>query len=135
MADWQAWHTMASASQQAAQSLEALDPRSCVSRYYYGAYQGVTAVLLYQGATPPAGREAWNHEATPELLVEKWESLLKRDACQDLAQRLKRLYKIRVNADYVGNDETGTNEVREAGKTCNFILKTVNALLVGGSRT
>lgn len=104
-ADWRKWYEMALASQRAARMLISVDPRSCVSRCYYAAYQAVTAVLLYRGGVPPADREAWNHEITPELLVENWAPLVRsRDARQSLAARLRSLYALRVRADYIGGN-------------------------------
>ncbi len=126
---WRDWQQMALTSQKAAQVLEAIDPRSCVSRYYYAAYQAVTAVLLYQETTPPAGREAWSHDATPGLLVEKWEPLLILDERQDLARRLKELYKLRINADYVGDVGVDAEAVKDAKKACNFLIKIINRIL------
>ena len=43
--------------------------RSAISRYYYSAYQAATAALVAAGMTPPTGREAWSHDATPELFI------------------------------------------------------------------
>lgn len=129
---WQEWQQMALASQKAAQISETTDPRSCISRYYYAAYQAVTAVLLYQGTIPPAGREAWSHDATPGLLVEKWVTLLKLNERQDLARRLKELYKLRVSADYAGNVVVDRAAVKDARKDCNFLIRTVNGILPRG---
>ena len=66
MEPWQLWQDMARESEQAARLAEDGGcPRSAASRYYYAAYQAVTALLLYRGLTPPEGREAWSHEDTP----------------------------------------------------------------------
>lgn len=129
---WEAWHQMALASQKAAQTLETTDPRSCVSRYYYAAYQAATAVLLYQEAIPPAGREAWSHDTTPGLLVEKWGTLLKLNERQDLARRLKELYKLRISADYAGNVVVDREAVKDARRDCNFLIRTMSSILQRG---
>jgi hypothetical protein len=42
--------------------------RSSASRGYYAGYQAATSLLLYAKQVPPEGREAWSHEATPELI-------------------------------------------------------------------
>lgn len=56
---WQLWQEMARVSKEAAQLAETGGClRPAASRYYYAAYQAVTALLLYQGLKPPEGREA-----------------------------------------------------------------------------
>jgi len=66
---WQLWQGMAREAVEAAWLAEAGGClRSSASRYYYAAYQAVTALLVYRGLTPPADREAWSHEDTPDLL-------------------------------------------------------------------
>src|SRR5438105_2250804 len=75
--------------------------RSAISRYYYSAYQAATAALVAAGMTPPTGREAWSHDATPELFIAQ----LSRQEYNDeqssrLADDLEALYTLRVRADY-----------------------------------
>lgn len=78
---------------------------------------------------PPAGREAWSHDATPGLLVEKWETLLKLNERQDLARRLRELYKLRISADYVGDVGVDAEAVKDAKKACNFLIKIIDRIL------
>lgn len=74
MTPWQSWREMAQESEKAARLAEADGClRSAASRYYYAAYQAATALLLYRGLTPPAEREAWSHENTPQLMWEQME--------------------------------------------------------------
>src|SRR2546426_51603 len=104
--------------------------RSGLSRYYYAAYQGMTAVMLYQGLTPPAGREAWSHEETPRLVQERFEKYVRsRDRRNDLANRLSRLYKMRVSADYLGGIVVSEQVVERARKDSEFLLKAARAIL------
>ena len=103
MPDWRNWHQMAVDSQRAAEELETVRPRSCVSRIYYSAYQAVTAVLLYRGCLPPADREAWTHEETPRLITEQ--------------------------ADYVSEEDVDGTSVNSAMRDGNFLLKVATDLL------
>lgn len=69
MEAWQAWLEMARESQEAAQQAEANGHfRSAASRYYYAAYQAVTALLLYRRVPTPEDRQAWSHDQTPDLI-------------------------------------------------------------------
>ena len=69
---WELWIAMAREASETAQLADAAGRlRSAASRYYYAAYQTVTALLLYQGLIPPSGVEAWSHFITPTLLNEE----------------------------------------------------------------
>ena len=130
MPDWQNWYRMAIDSQQAAQELQSFRLRSCASRIYYSAYQAVTSVLLYRGLAPPVGQEAWSHVTTPELIVEHWGPLMASiDKRKDLAKRLGGLYKLRISADYVGDDIVSAPIVARAMKDGNFLVRVVAGIL------
>lgn len=105
MEPWRQWQIMAQESEKAARAAEAEGClRSAASRYYYAAYQAATALLVYRGLTPPQDRQAWPHDLTPDLVVEQLEPLLRsRDRRNDMARRLRELYKRRVVADYVAS--------------------------------
>ena len=105
MANWQKWREMARESQAAAIVLEHDELlRSSASRFYYAAFQISTAVLLYLKLTPPVGEEGWSHASTPEMLREHLEHVLKSmDTRRKLARHLSELYKIRIEADYIGD--------------------------------
>ena len=69
MEDWQLWRDMAREAAEAAQIAEAAGcSRSAASRYYYSAYHGVTAMLLYRKVAAPEDRQAWSHDQTPDLI-------------------------------------------------------------------
>jgi uncharacterized protein (UPF0332 family) len=129
---WQQWFAMAQESAQAAQIAEDAGLyRSTVSRYYYAAYQAVTAVLLYLGTQPPVEREAWSHEATPEMLRDHLPRVVpSRDTRKDLARRLAELYRGRVMADYTG-DATSlvSTKVDTYRKSAKYILDTMEGIL------
>jgi|GEM_PF-3412873 len=75
---WQLWQGMAREASETAQIAETTGHlRSAASRYYYAAYQTVTALLLYKGLIPPFGMEAWRHFLTPTLLNEETQTLVK----------------------------------------------------------
>src|SRR5690349_1445382 len=123
---------MALGSQRSALRLQRDEPRSCVSRIYYSAYQAVTAVLLYHGCVPPTDREAWNHIVTPDLIVEQLQSYIpKLDRRKDLANRLSALYKLRVSADYIGSNVIDSSTVQKAMKDGNFLIKNAEKILSG----
>ncbi|MBC8143049.1 MAG: hypothetical protein H7Y38_16615 [Armatimonadetes bacterium] len=120
---------MATDSLVAANRLYAAQSRSSVSRYYYASYQGVSALLLYVGATPPEGREAWAHELTPDLLVEHLRTVIPRTGRrQDLANRLRRLYKVRVSADYISADDV-EGSLESVRKDAHFLIKVMQDIL------
>lgn len=132
MADWQKWRKMAIGSQKAAQQLENEEYRSCASRIYYSAYQAMTAILLYSGCIPPVDREGWNHEITPDLIVDQCMPMIKsRESRKDMASRLKTLYKMRIVADYIGNDTIDEVSVKKAMRDGNFLVKVAIDILPG----
>ncbi len=132
MEAWERWWNMAQDSLVAAQSLERLGLlRSCASRTYYAAYQAVTALLLYARQVPPAGREAWSHEATPALLRSVSDKVLVRPIQRDLEERLKSLYDLRLIADYQGVEDVEIKQLRAAVRSATFIIKEINDLLPG----
>ncbi len=129
--DWRLWQRMALNSQGAAELLwSAGHLRPCASRVYYAAYQAITAVLLYRGMIPPAGREAWSHEDTPRMIEEHWTPLISSlDRRRDLARRLADLYKLRVTADYVGNTPITLPAVQKAMRDGSFLVHVASDLL------
>ncbi len=121
---WERWYQMAQGSLAAAVLLKTQgEARSSASRAYYAAYQAVTAVLLYQGMMPPEGREAWSHEATPELFWKLSGTVLTQDARRDASSRLEASYALRVHADYVSIAELTELALRGSIKDASFILK------------
>ena len=113
---WKLWLAMAREASQTAQLAEAAGHlRSAASRYYYAAYQAVTALLLYQGLMPPVGAEAWSHTSTPALLNEGTASLIaSRYRRNDLAARLGELYRLRLDADYIGTNRVSRSRLAAA---------------------
>ena len=54
MEDWELWREMAQESEKGPWAAEKeVCLRTSASRYYYTAYQAVTALLLYRRVTPP----------------------------------------------------------------------------------
>lgn len=129
MEAWEKWWKMARGSLIAAQSLEQTDVRSSASRNYYAAYQAVTALLLYQKLIPPADREAWSHEATPDLVREIPSRILRNEACKDIALRLRAAYELRLVADYIGNADVEIAKLEVSLKGTRFIHKLVGDVL------
>ena len=128
---WQLWQQMAHESEEAARLAEAGGClRPAASRYYYPAYQAVTALLLFKGLIPPAEREAWGHIDTPQLLQDQLQTLIRSRARRDdLAQRLVDLYRLRIAADYEGAEIIGAGRVQGAGKGARYVLRVMGDLL------
>ncbi len=133
MEAWEQWWRMAQGSLVAAQILvKQGEARSSASRAYYAAYQSVTAVLLYYGLTPPDGREAWSHEATPELIWKLAGTIMSQNARRDIAQRLEAAYRLRLVADYISVAEVGEAVLKTALKNASFIARLAEDVLSQG---
>ena len=131
MTDYEKWLVMARASFATGDlANESGDNRSAASRYYYAAYQAVTALFLYRGLTPPVGREAWSHDETPDIIVNDLSPLIRsRDTRNNLRVRLTGLYDLRVTADYRARIAVDDEELKEARKDAGFILDRVTQIL------
>ena len=129
---WEAWLEMAEESLEAAGKLIDSAPRSSVSRYYYAAFQAVSAALIYQGLASPDNREAWTHEKTPALFIEHTKSLIAdQSKRRDIAKKLFFLYKVRVSADYVSADDV-QRRIKDIRKYSEYIVKVCQVLMKGG---
>ena len=104
--------------------------RSSASRAYYAAYQAVTAILLYHGMTPPVGREAWSHDATPELMRRLALTTIKQDTRRDVGRRLVISYDLRVIADYIGAAEVAASELKTMIKNASYIVGVAGDVLL-----
>ncbi len=131
MEAWQLWLAMARESEDAARLSEVHGHlRSAASRYYYSAYQIVTALLLYRGLTPPIGREAWNHDDTPLLIKDQLRPLIPSQGRRnDLAQRMVALYQLRVQADYQGQRRISAETSSAAGKDTRYLVSVCEGIL------
>ena len=130
MEAWEKWWNMAQGSLKAAHVLEVFgEQRSSVSRAYYAAYQAATALLLYGRQIPPVGREAWSHEATPELVTRLPGTILVPPVAQDMRKRLSSLYDLRLVADYQGERDIDELALRSTLRDAAFIIKIANVTL------
>jgi uncharacterized protein (UPF0332 family) len=130
MEAWEKWWRMAQDSYASAQLLQQHGQfRASASRSYYAAYQSVTAVLLYQKQISPDGREAWSHEATPDLLRKMSGRLLSADACKDVALRLEASYELRIVADYISAANVEEAKLKVSRKDVGFIIKLIRSVL------
>ena len=122
MIDWRQWREMSVESLEAARSVERYHPRSSVSRYYYAAYQQVTAVLHYHGGlVPPDNREAWKHKDTPDMIAAHFRRFISRRVVNGLINELTYLYQLRIYSDYVSNVIV-LNQVKDARKSSLYII-------------
>lgn len=130
---WEQWLLMARGSLASARLLLRQEEiRSSASRAYYAAYQAVTAILLYHGMTPPEDREAWSHDATPDLIRRLAPTALRQDRRKDIAQRLADLYDLRVTADYISLVEVEELSLKTALKNASFIVGVAGNVLPRG---
>ena len=124
---WEKWWKMAQGSLAAAQLLaKDGEARSSASRAYYAVYQAATALLLYYGMTPPADREAWSHEATPDLIRRLSGTIISEDARKDIKLRLEACYELRIIADYVGQANVEEAKLKLSLKDAAFVIKLAN---------
>ena len=108
--------------------------RSSVSRYYYAAYQAITALLLYRGITPPVvdgiQRGAWSHADTPELIRQQLGAVVRsRDKRSDLAKRLGVLYRMRLIADYSARTSITQENVDTVRRDAGYLVKAAERIL------
>jgi uncharacterized protein (UPF0332 family) len=108
--------------------------RSAVSRFYYAAYQAMTALLLYERQEPPVvggvQRESWSHEVTPQMVLENLGRVVpNRKDRYDFRRRLRELYNARVYADYSGSIPPRREWVVTALKDANFLIKVARNIL------
>ena len=128
---WTRWLQMARGSLAAAQALAVQgEARSSASRAYYAAYQAVTAILLYHNMTPPVDREAWSHDATPDLIRRLASITINQDTRKDVARRLVDCYQLRLTADYIGATEVGKTELKAALKNASYIVGVAGVVLL-----
>jgi uncharacterized protein (UPF0332 family) len=127
MATWQQWRKASQESLDSALLSEGSGLlRPSINRYYFAAYQATTACLVYRRLTPPGDRAAWSHESTPDLIAEQLEPLIeRRDVRKDLGRRLKRLYDLRISADYQPDEPITTKIVLEAKRDCGYLVRTL----------
>ena len=129
---WEQWWNMAQESLVAAQSLEQLGlARPSTSRAYYAAYQAATALLLYARQMPPAGREAWSHEATPQAVSRLLPKIVPIAAQEDLESRLNRLYNMRLTADYRSEETVTLSDTRASVRSAAFVVRTISSIVPG----
>ena len=133
MEAWEKWWQMAQDSLASAQLLQQHGHyRASASRSYYSAYQAVTAILLYQKQTPPDGREAWSHAATPEHMRNMSETALSHNAGKEVALRLEASYELRIVADYIGAVDMEESKLKASLKDTGFIIKLAREILPKG---
>lgn len=107
--------------------------RSSVSRYYYAAFQASTAILHYLKLTPPEGEEGWSHAQTPDLLRQHLEPIVRsKDVRRKIATSLGELYKLRLEADYVGAARWDRDKLKQAGSRSRYLVKFAESILPGG---
>jgi uncharacterized protein (UPF0332 family) len=131
---WEQWQRMAVESQMAAHLLAGAGHlRPSASRYYYAAYQAATALLLYGKVIPPEQREAWSHEATPQLLKSQLSRVVRsRDVRNSMGERLSALYHPRVTCVYQAGQKIDRDDLERARKDAGYVMKVAGDALKEG---
>ncbi|GMU83525.1 MAG: HEPN domain-containing protein [Phycisphaerales bacterium] len=98
---WMNWLSMARESVAAAGACQRRGcARSALSRSYYAAFAGATAYLLQSGESPRSDLGTWSHDSLGVTL----ESVMRRNRrdrqAPEAAAMVRRLYAMRVEADY-----------------------------------
>ena len=136
---WRSWLEMADESMWAAATAEDVGcRRPAISRYYYAAYQAVSAVLLYRNIPRPTidrvEREAWSHDLTPDLVRDHFVPVCRsRDRRNDLAHRLGTLYKMRLIADYVSSAALTESNLADARRSAGILVHFATTVLPKGT--
>ena len=104
--------------------------RPSASRFYYAAFQASIAVLLYLRLTPPTDEEGWSHITTPSLLREHLEPVIESlDKRRRIAGILQELYKLRIEADYIGDCAFDLEKSKDSAKNAKHLVKTMEDIL------
>src|SRR5436190_24364733 len=101
------WLDISLENEEAAKELARLKRfRSSVSRAYYSVYAAVTGRLVATGALPANDAENPSHKALPEL-IESNLPKLRTWQRRDLKSSTRRLYQLRLDADYRSRANVG----------------------------
>lgn len=110
--------------------------RSAASRFYYAAYQAVTALLHLVGRQPPLGdeegygREAWSHRTTPDMILTDLNRYIRKKAeRENLFRILRFLYKVRVISDYIGSQSIDRKSFNRLAKESRYVVTVVKIII------
>lgn len=95
--------------------------RSAVSRAYYAAYSKVTWELCERGIAMPAGRQGPTHSRIHRLVIGSL-TTLEKDKREALSRVMKRLYRLRIIADYAPHYNIDARDIREAMTLMNTVF-------------
>ena len=115
------WNMMASSSYGAAGLLaQERYERSAVSRAYYAVYSRIAHVLASRGLTFADGREGPGHEQLADLVLHHLRML--GQYRWYVAEDLRKLYKMRLEADYRPSHPVGVTDAQKAVRAMNRIF-------------
>jgi uncharacterized protein (UPF0332 family) len=107
------WQDMARDSYGAASSLaDARRWRSAASRAYYAVFAIVSFLLVRKGLQMPQGREAPSHARLARMVTDHLTEL--GDVRWRVFHRIRALYALRLDADYVPSLPVDNTRVRQA---------------------
>lgn len=87
--------------------------RTCLSRAYYAVYSAATEALISQGVNMPIGRNSPHHAKLPNLVGNNLNTI-SHSVRWRLAGMIRKLYNLRIIADYVPSFALGESEARLA---------------------
>lgn len=119
------WQDIAIDSEQAAKELlRAGRYRAAVSRAYYAVYAAITGRLVQVGVVPATDADNPSHKALPEL-VESNLPALRSWQRRDLKSSTRRLYQLRLDADYRARTRVDQGEPVEGLAEMGYSLRLV----------
>jgi uncharacterized protein (UPF0332 family) len=130
----QQWFKAASASLEAAKSLQESFPASAVSRAYYSAYQIVHAAMISFRLNPPQGRVNWGHDTTLDLFRN---CLIKSPAFQQYRPQMRQalaslvaLLRYRIVADYTLKETITAQKAKDLVRQSDFIFNLIRTVVL-----
>jgi uncharacterized protein (UPF0332 family) len=130
------WIEKSKKAQLAALELVSVAIDSAASRFYYAAYQAVTALMHSRGHHPPqidgVQREGWTHEDTPFMVENMLKPVLTQGQRRQVAGDLRKLYRFRIYADYAGERGITGAQLEKIRMMSGRIVKVAQEILIDG---
>jgi uncharacterized protein (UPF0332 family) len=121
------WEQISQKNLRAAGSLLPIDPRSSVSRAYYAAFSALTHVMSGR-IRFPLGRETPRHRDVPAYIATVFASRYPKDR-RDLQTTIRRLYALRLQADYRSHMTIDIGSARDALRYAGLMLQACGVAL------
>ncbi len=117
------WRAVSQDSRKAAQRLLEVEcHRSSISRAYYAAYSAITSALVRQGITLGYGGNNPGHAGLPGYVLNNL-TVLPLGSRFEINKALRRLYRMRAEADYVAAAVLDRAAVKRAARDLGRVLQ------------